>query len=54
MSNIELIQALINEKADAETRLRLIPYDGTPEIKENKSGKYLYSIHSHKDSRSVA
>lgn len=42
MSNIELIQALINEKADAETRLRLIPYDGTPEIKENKSGKYLY------------
>ena len=42
MSNIELIQALINEKADAEARLRLIPYDGTPEIKENKSGKYLY------------
>ncbi|SKA63111.1 Fic/DOC family protein [Eubacterium uniforme] len=42
MSNIELIRLLINEKAEAEARLHLIPYDGSPEIKENKSGKYLY------------
>ena len=42
MSNIELIQSLINEKAEAEARLNLIPYDGSPEVKENKSGKYLY------------
>ena len=42
MSEFDLIQSLINEKADAEARLKLIPYDGSPEIKENKSGKYLY------------
>lgn len=42
MSNIELIQSLINEKAEAEARLNLIPYDGSPEVKENSSGKYLY------------
>lgn len=42
MSSIELIQSLIQEKAEAEARLRLIPYDGSPEIKENKSGRYLY------------
>ena len=42
MNNIELIQSLINEKAEAEARLNLIPYDGSPEVKENSSGKYLY------------
>ena len=42
MSNIELIQSLINQKAEAEARLNLIPYDGSPEVKENSSGKYLY------------
>ena len=42
MNNIGLIQSLINEKAEAEARLKLIPYDGSPEIKENSSGKYLY------------
>lgn len=42
MSDFEVIQSLIQEKADAEARLRLIPYDGSPEVKENKSGKYLY------------
>ncbi|MCR5250617.1 MAG: Fic family protein [Lachnospiraceae bacterium] len=39
---MELIQSLINEKAEAEARLNLIPYDGSPEVKENSSGKYLY------------
>lgn len=42
MSDFEVIQSLIQEKAEAEARLSLIPYDGSPEVKENKSGKYLY------------
>lgn len=42
MSNFEKIQELLRKKADLQTRLNLIPYTGTPEIKENKSGKYLY------------
>lgn len=36
------IQELLQEKADCNARLKQIPYDGTPEIKENSSGKYLY------------
>ena len=36
------IQSLLQEKADFQARLSLIPYDGTPEVKENASGKYLY------------
>lgn len=36
------IQQLLHERADYQARLNLIPYDGSPEIKENKSGKYLY------------
>ena len=42
MSNFNNIQELLRKKADLQTRLNLIPYTGTPEIKENKSGKYLY------------
>lgn len=42
MSNFSSIQELLRKKADLQTRLGLIPYTGTPEIKENKSGKYLY------------
>lgn len=42
MSNIEDINTLLREKAELEARLRLMPYDGSPEIKENGSGKYLY------------
>lgn len=38
----DTIQQLLQEKADYQTRLNLIPYDGTPEIKENNSGRYLY------------
>ncbi len=36
------IQALLHEKASLEASLRLLPYKGTPEIKQNASGKYLY------------
>ena len=38
----DIIQRLIQERADYQARLNLIPYDGTPEVKENSSGKYLY------------
>ena len=37
-----IILSLLQEKADYQARLNLIPYDGSPEVKENKSGKYLY------------
>ena len=37
-----IIQQLLQERADYMARLNLIPYDGSPEIKENSSGKYLY------------
>ena len=36
------IQSLIHDKAELEARLKLMPYDGSPEIKETGSGKYLY------------
>ena len=36
------IQALLQSKADCQARIKLIPYDGSPEIKETASGKYLY------------
>ena len=36
------IQELLRSRADLNTRLNLLPYDGTPEIKERSSGKYLY------------
>lgn len=42
MSQFSEIQALLQEKADCQARVNLIPYDGNPEIKENASGKYLY------------
>ena len=36
------IQELLQQRADLQARLKLLPYDGTPEIKENASGKYIY------------
>ena len=36
------IQELLQQRADLTARLNLLAYDGTPEIKENKSGRYLY------------
>lgn len=36
------IQELLRNRDDLYTRLNLIPYDGTPEIKELGNGKYLY------------
>ena len=36
------IQELLRSRADLHTRLNLMPYDGTPEMKERGDGKYLY------------
>ena len=36
------IQELLRSSADLNARLNLMPYDGTPEIKELSEGKYLY------------
>lgn len=36
------IQELLSQRADYNARLALLPYDGTPEVKELKDGKYLY------------
>lgn len=42
MNNYPQIQELLQQRADLYARLNLLAYDGTPEIKENRSGKYLY------------
>lgn len=36
------IQELLHQKADLQARLKLLPYDGSPEIKERDGKKYLY------------
>ena len=36
------INELLHQKAELGARLHLLPYEGSPEIKENSSGKYLY------------
>ncbi|MCF0237500.1 MAG: cell filamentation protein Fic, partial [Sphaerochaetaceae bacterium] len=42
MNNFDEIQLYLQQKADYQGRINLIPYDGSPEIKENSSGKYIY------------
>ena len=36
------IQELLQQKADYQARLNLLPYDGSPEIKEQNGKQYLY------------
>ena len=36
------IQELLHQRADYQARLNLLPYDGSPEIKERDEKKYLY------------
>ena len=43
MSAFDEIQTLLRERADLNVRLSLIPYEGTPEIKDVKERKYLYT-----------
>lgn len=41
-NNYSQIQELLHQKADYQARLNLIPYDGSPEIKDRDGQKYLY------------
>ena len=43
MSAFDEIQSVLRERADLNARLSLIPYEGTPEIKEVSGKKYLYT-----------
>lgn len=40
--NFYEIQELLRQKADMQARLNLLPYDGTPEIKDRNGSKYIY------------
>jgi hypothetical protein len=42
MDKPEEIRELLNEKASNEARIRLLPYNGSPEIKEIEGKRYLY------------
>ena len=41
-ANFSEIQELLQQRADIQARLNLIPYDGNPEVKEQSGSKYLY------------
>lgn len=41
-NNYPEIQALLQQKADYQARLNLLPYDGSPEIKDQGGKQYLY------------
>lgn len=41
-NNYPEIQSLLQQKADYQARLNLLPYDGSPEIKEQGGKRYLY------------
>lgn len=41
-NTLNVIQELLIKKAELQTRLNLLPYDGTPEIKEIAGKRYLY------------
>lgn len=41
-ANYSEIQELLQQRADIQARLKLMPYDGNPEIKEVSGTKYLY------------
>ena len=42
MSAFSEIQEVLRQRADYEARLKLLPYDGTPEIKSRGEQRYLY------------
>lgn len=42
-ANYTEIQELLQQRADIQARLHLMPYDGNPEIKEVSGAKYLYT-----------
>ena len=40
--SIDKVQTLLQQKADLQARLNLLPYNGTVEVKSRKGKKYLY------------
>ncbi len=42
MSNIEIIQKLLNEKADLQAQINISAFDGSIEIKTVNNEKYIY------------
>ena len=40
--NFDEIRLLLQKKAEYQARLNLLPYDGTPEVKEQSGSKYIY------------
>lgn len=41
-ANYSQIRELLQQRADMQARINLMPYDGSPEIKEVSGSKYLY------------
>ena len=41
-ANYSQIRELLQQRADVQARINLMPYDGNPEIKEVSGSKYLY------------
>ena len=41
-NNITKIQELLHRRAELQAWLNLLPYDGSPEVKERNGKKYLY------------
>ena len=41
-NDYQRIQELLHQRADFQARLNLLPYDGSPEIKEQSGNKYIY------------
>lgn len=41
-ANFSEIEELLQQRADCQARLNLMPYDGSPEIKEQNDTKYIY------------
>lgn len=40
--NFDEIRLLLQKKAEYQARLNILPYDGTPEVKEQSGSKYIY------------
>jgi len=41
-NDFQRIQEILHQKADLQARLKLLPYDGSPEVKEQSGNKYIY------------
>ncbi len=41
-NSFSMIQELLHQRAELQARLKLLPYDGNPEVKERDGQRYLY------------